>query len=325
MFWKRLDYKYYSIVILSYALLLTITIGCVFTQSDRVYNQLEFYNDNQYQYTYEFSTPVGQNDYLKCSSVYFYSDSSTSQSIYGDCLMQLKNTDYSDESPILTTEHLDCREIAISYNLAQKNGLTVGSVVYSNHNIKNITEEYTVAEILPICYGISRVDFDIDYGVIVMGYDRDYEENTNYSCIAFFEDDPYKTLQLDAINLIDIKAKETSVETLVKNTTVWQSIILLGVAGITFLYAIIHWKYQKKYYVRLALLGFPACKRKRYILLDMILPGVIGLMIAFLFSVVLNSFRNMYISYTTAIISVVFGCFMLLIASLITSSKGGSR
>ena len=211
MFWKRLDYKYYFIIVMSYTLLLTLAIGCIFTQSDQIYKQLDFYNDNSYRYTYEFSTAVGQNDYMKCSSVYFYSDNNTSQSMHGDCLMQLINSDYNQNSPIETSAPLGNREIAISYNLAQKHGLTVGSVVYSNHNIENKTEAYTVAEILPVCYGILRVDFDINYGVIIMGYDEDYHKNTDYSYVAFFEDDPYKTLQLDGVGLIDIKDRKSVV------------------------------------------------------------------------------------------------------------------
>ena len=236
--------------------------------------------------------------------------------------MQLENSEYNEHSPILTAVPLGNREIAISYNLAQKHGLTVGSVIYSNHNIKNKTEAYTIAEILPVCYGILRVDFDMNYGVIVMGYDEDYHKNTDYSYVAFFEADPYKTLQIDGIGLIDINAKETFVETMTQKVIAWQTVILLGVAGITLLYAIVHWKYQKRYYARLMLLGFPAYKRKPHILLDMTLPGISGLMIALLFSAALHTFRNMFVSYTTAIISISFGCLILLITSLIIILNG---
>ena len=322
MFWKRLDYKYYFIIVLSYTLLLTLAIGCIFTQSDQIYKQLDFYNDNPYRYIYEFSTAVGQNDYMKCSSVYFYSNSNTSRSLHGDCLMQLVNSDYNQSSPLQTSVPLGKREIAISYNLAQKHGLNVGSVIYSNHNIKNKTEAYTVAEILPVCYGILRVDFDINYGVIVMGYDEDYHKNTDYSYVAFFEDDPYKTLQLNGVGLIDINAKEAFVEPMMQKVIVWQSIILLGVAGITLLYALIHWKYQKRYYARLTLWGLPMHKRNRYIFLDMILPGSMGLIVASFFSVGLHTLQNMFLSYATTIISISFGCLILLITSLIITFSG---
>lgn len=155
-----------------------------------------------------------------------------------------------------------------------------------------------------------------------MGYDEDYHKNTDYSYVAFFEDDPYKTLQLDGVGLIDINAKETFVKTMMQQVIVWQSIILLGVAGITLLYAMAHWKYQKRYYERLILLGFPTYKRKQHILLDMILPGVAGLVIALLFSTALHTLRNMFMSYTTSIISISFGCLILLITSLIITFNG---
>ncbi len=319
MFWKRLDYKYYFVIVVIYTLLLTLAIGCIFTQSDQIYKQLEFYNENTYRYTYEFAKVVKQNDYLRCSSVFFYSSNKT---IHGDCMMQLKDSDYNQNSPILTSVPLGNREVAISYNSAQKHGLTVGSVIYSNHNIKNKTEAYTVAEILPVCYGILRVDFDMNYGVIVMGYDEDYHKNTDYSYVAFFNDNPYESLQLTNPGLIDIKAKETFENSLLQRLMIWQCIILLGVATFTVLFAVVHWTYQKGYYSRLSLFGCQAKSIKRQIFLDMISPGAIGLILSFVLSVVLCSVRNMYLSYTTALVSITFGFTILFTASIIISCKG---
>jgi hypothetical protein len=307
---------------MSYTLLLTLAIGCIFTQSDQIYKQLEFYHENSYQYAYEFSNSVEQNDYLKCSSVYFYSDNTTTKSIHGDCFMVLADSEYNQVTPLKTTSTLDAREIAISENLAQKHGLSIGSVVYSNHHIKNKTETYTIVEILPVCYGISRVDFDINYGVILMGYDRDYQENTDYSYVAFFDDDPYKSLQLTNAGLIDIKAKETFESSLLQRLIIWQCIILLGVAAFTVLYSVIHWKYQKGYYSRLSLFGCQPKSIKRQVLLDMIVPGALGLILSSVLSVVLCSVRNMYLSYTTTLVSIAFGFIILITASIIISRKG---
>lgn len=322
MFWKRLDYKYYLIIVMSYTLLLTLAIGCIFTQSDKAYEQLKFYCENSYKYTYEFSNSVKQNDYLNCPSVYFYSDDTTSKSIHSDCLMALEESEYTQCTPLKTTKVLGEREIAISYNLAKKHSLSVGSVVYSNHHIKNKTEAYTVVEILPTCYGITSADFDLNYGVILMGYDRDYQENTDYSYVAFFDDDPYKSLQLTNAGLIDIKTKETFGSSLLQRLIVWQCIILLGVAAFTVLYSVIHWKYQRGYYSRLSLFGCQPKSIKRQVFLDMIVPGAISLILSFVLSVVLCSVRNMYLSYTTALISIAFGFISLLTASIIISRKG---
>ena len=322
MVWKILNYKYYFIIVMSYTLLMTLLIGCIFVQTDQIYKQLEFYYENSYQYVYEFSNSVEQNDYLKCSSVYFYSDNATTKSIHSDCFMSLVDSEYNQDTPLKTTSTLDAREIAISKNLAQKHGLEIGSVVYSNHHTKNKIEEYIVVEILPVCYGLSRVDFDINYGVILMGYDRDYQEKTDYSYIAFFDKDPYKSFQIDNAGLIDIKTKETFKNLLLQRLIIWQFIILFGVAMFTSMYSIIHWKYQKGYYSRLSLFGCQPKLIKRQVLLDMILPGTISLVLSFLLSVVLCSVRNMYLSYTTSLVSIIFGFIILIGASIIISCKG---
>ena len=109
MFWKRLDYKYYFVIVVIYTLLLTLAIGCIFTQSDQIYKQLDFYYENSYQYTYEFSNSVKQNDYLKCSSVYFYSDNATTKSIHSDCFMALADSEYNQGTPLKTTSSLNAR------------------------------------------------------------------------------------------------------------------------------------------------------------------------------------------------------------------------
>lgn len=306
---------------MSYTLLLTLAIGCIFTRSDQLYKQLEFYHKNSYQYVYEFSNSVKQNDYLKCTSVYFYSDSTT-KSIHGDCFMALEDSEYNQNTPFNTTATLKNREIAISNNLAQKHGLSIGSVIYSNHNIKNKTEAYTIVEILPVCYGISRVDFDINYGIILMGFDRDYQEKTDYSYVAFFDQDPYNSIELINVGLIDINAKETFESSLLHRVIIWQSIIFLGVALFTILFAVTHWNFQKGYYSRLVLFGCKPKAIKRKIWLDTILPGALGLVLSFALSVALCSVRNMYLSYTTAFLSVAFGFIILLFASVVILYKG---
>ena len=319
MYWKKIDYRYYFVVVLSYALLLILAIGCIFTHADQGYNQLKFYKDSRYQYIYEFSTSIRQNDYLKCSSVDFYANN---KPLHGDCLMELRNSNYDSISPVLTSVQLGSREIAISYNLAQKHGLTIGSVLYSKHNIRNQTETYTVAEILPVCYGILKVDFDINYGIIVMGYDADYQENTNYTYVSFFQNDPYQTFQLDQSGLIDIKAKETLMDPMLEKIILWQAVILLGVAGTTVLYIIIHWRYQKNYYRKLVLCGYSLKKLRCDIWLEMVMPGIIGLLTALIVGVILNSLHSAYLTFMTTLISITLGCLILVIASLITAFKG---
>ena len=317
MFFKRLDYKYYFVIVMSYALLLTLAIGCIFMQSDRVYKQLEFYDCNSYQYVYEFRAPIGQNDYLNCTSVYFYSDSNTTRPILGDSFMTLEGSNYDHVTPFSTSVLLGEREIAVSYNLAKKYGLDVGSTVYSNHVIKNQILSYTVAEILPVCYGISRVDFDMNYGVILLGYDEDYQKNTDYTYTAFCEEMPNTSSPL-----VTFSAKDSHKEPLVAKAIAWQGILSVLTAGLTVLYVLMHSKSQKAYYSRLYLCGCPAKRIKKQLFTEIMLPGLAGQCIALLLSIPALSIKNAYFSYKTSLISICVSFAFLICSSAVTMFKG---
>jgi hypothetical protein len=167
------------------------------------------------------------------------------QSFLGECIMVLENSVYNQETPFLLPRTLGSREVAITQNLAAQYGVDVGSVIYSKHNVKNQVEAYVVVEILPVCYGISNVGYDINHGVILMGYDRDYKENTDYPYLGFSADDPSALLQRAGTGLISLNSKQLSQSILRENIFIWQGIILLFVTTIIILYICFHWKNQK--------------------------------------------------------------------------------
>ena len=322
MFWKRLNYKYYLLIIIGYALLLTLAIGCVFMQTDRVYKQIDFLNGGDYQYTYQTTSSTKENDYLNCSSVYFYTDNGLSNSLLGDCLMGLENSTYNAETPIQLNKKLGSREIALSYNLAKQHNLGIGSKVYSKHNIKNVIEEYTIAEILPVSYGILRVDYNINYGVMLIGCDEDYISNTNYSYVGFSQEDPSNLIQANGAGLISLDVKELHHQELIQHVSLWQGIIILMVSSLTLLFVIIHWKNQKNYYAKLIINGCHTNTIKKQILLDIILPGIMGLLMALVFSVCVLSIYNLFFSYLASIFSIIGGLLTLIVSSFIISNKG---
>ena len=322
MFFKRLDYKYYFVIVMSYALLLFLAIGCIFTQSDRVYKQIEFYDDNEYQYTYRISSPVKENDYLYGESIYFYTDKNLSISLLGDCVMSLDDTKYTENTPLTLSKSLGKREIALSYNLAKQHNLSVGSKVYSKHNIRNVVEEYTVSEILPVCYGITFVDYEINRGVMLIGYDSDYVEYTDYTYIAFSKEDPTSLIQNSGAGLIALDAKASARDLLFESVAIWQAIITVLVFGLTLLYTMLHWKNQRNYYSRLYLSGASSSIIKRQILADLLLPGIISQLLATVFCILMASIANMYFSYKTTLISMIVGVVVLLCSTIIITMKG---
>lgn len=322
MFFKRLDYKYYLIIVMSYALLLFLAIGCIFTQSDRVYKQIEFYDDNEYQYTYRISSSVKENDYLYGESIYFYTDKNLSISLLGDCVMSLDDTKYTENTPLTLTKSLGKREIALSYNLAKQHNLSVGSKVYSKHNIRNVVEEYTVSEILPVCYGITFVDYEINRGAILIGYDSDYVEYTDYTYIAFSKEDPTSLIQNSGAGLIALDAKDPVRDSLFESVVIWQAIITVLVLGLTLLYTMLHWKNQRTYYSRLYLNGTGSRKIKKQIFADLLLPGVISQVLATVICILMTSIANMYFSYKTTLITMVVGLVVLLCSTIIITMRG---
>jgi hypothetical protein len=291
-------------------------------QTDRVYKQIGFLNSGDYQYTYQTTGSTKENDYLNCSSVYFYTDNGLSKSLLGDCLMSLENSAYNAETPIQHNKKLGNREIALTYNLAEQHNLVIGSKVYSKHNIKNVIEEYTVVEILPVSYGILRVDYNINYGVILIGYDGDYISNTNYSYVGFSKDDPSNLIQANGAGLISLDAKETYQQELLDKVCLWQGVMILMVVILTLLFVVLHWNNQKNYYKRLVINGCPTKKTGTQILLDIGLPGIVALLMSLIFSVCVLSIYNLFFSYLTSIFSIIGGLLTLIVSSFIISNKG---
>ena len=316
MFWKRWDCKYYMGVISIYTLLVTISIGCVFMETDRAFKQLEFYKSGGYHYVYEATRSTGENNYLNCSSVYFYTDREMSKSLFGECFMMLdKPNIYNSVTPLNLSKKLGSREIALTYNLAKQYHLDVGSKVYSKHNIENQIEEYTIAEILPISYGVLQMDCSINYGYMLIGYDEEYVQNTDYTFVGFSCEDPSALIQSSRVGLITLERKETTEKRLETKLFLWQSSIFTMVIILTVLYAIMHWKKQKKYYNRLEMEGCPVKTLRKLILKDIMMPGVIGLFSALIFSAIFLSIHNYYFSFLSSLISV-FSGLCALVASI---------
>ena len=290
-------------------------------QTDRIYKQLDFYKSSNYQYIYEVTGSTHNNDYMYCSSVCFYADKNMSESILSECLMMLNDSNYNFETPIRMNKCLKSREIAITTNLAKQFGLKIGSEIFSKHNIRNKIEKYTIVEILPVAYGILRVDYAINQGLIIMGCDLDYLNNTNYSYVGFSEKDPTALIQDSGVGLNSLIIKESCKQNLLETLFIWQGCICIMVILITSLYVIIHWENQKKYYYRLKLYGCMVNEIKKQIILDIGFPGVLSLLISFILSVIILSSYNLFLSWLMPLISIVTGMVILLISILVILQK----
>ena len=281
-------------------------------QVDRVYKQLKFYSEAKYKYCYEVTNSTNEDVYLNCSSVYFYTDRDLTKSLLGDALMLINKSKYTDNTPIKHSKLLNEREVAITRNVANQLKLSVGSKVYSKHNIKNTIEEYEIVEILPVSYGVLRVDYTINYGIILLGNDEEYVKNTDYSYVGFSEIDPTSLIKEANAGIIKFNYKEPAERQLGKKAILCQCLIFLMVALIVVLYVALHLKNQKGYYDRLLLIGCPMKHVRKQIALDILVPGIMGTLVAFLSSTTILSLYNFYFSFFAPMLSTSF-CICLLV------------
>lgn len=320
MLLKKLNYKYYLIIMIIYSFLLSLTICCTFPRLDRYYNHYKTIKNSSYEYVYTVSNTTQKDDYLNCSSINFYTDTNMYNSLFCDCFMTLNSTEYTLDSPVKTRKKLGARDAAISYNLAKQHNLDIGSTIYSNHNIINSKVEYTIVEILPICYGIMYLDFEINHGIIVIGNDDEYIKRTNYSYVGFSKDDPTVMIQnngvlLFSLDFVDVKEQVNIIQLIAQQMT-----IILLVGFLTVSYNLIHFKNQCKYYKRLLILGAPTKKINIRIQLDITVPWIIIIIMSCFISLFFLKMYNFYYTYISLMISILFSI-LILIISLIFVKK----
>ena len=108
MFWSRLNYKYYLILILSQTLIFTVALCALFPHLDRNYKQLSFDKRSSYQYVFESNQGTSTNSYLNCSDkVQFSTDDLMGQPLYVETLMILPSATYDNVSPFVLKNKLN--------------------------------------------------------------------------------------------------------------------------------------------------------------------------------------------------------------------------
>lgn len=300
--------------------MLTVAIGCIFLQSERIFRQLDFYRRSNYGYVFEAYDSVNQNDYFYCSSVIFYGDK-VERSVIAECYMLTGNSSYDDAAPFRLQKELGSRQVAVTKNLAREYGLSVGSILCSKHVCLSTVESYTVAEILPVCYGVLNVDYNLNKGCIVMGYDEVYDENMDFSHVGFSEGDPSRIIIDSNAGLISLTDKTQQQRPFMFTLLIEQLVVAVFVVALTFLYFAIHRLCQQNYYARLQMNGCPPKRFKKVLFADMFLPGAAGLLLALCFSIIAMSLYNGYASFVMPLASIAVGMFALSVMNWVCLRK----
>jgi hypothetical protein len=252
---SRLNLRFYAVIILVSILLLAVTDFLFCSSTERVFSQLNFYRSQGFSCIYETDKSVGNNDYI-----YFNRNLSlktTNSEAFSPIVLMETNSDYNKDVVSLrgNEEKLAKTELAISQNISAKYNLFVGDTMISKHKVLNREVSYTVVEIIQPVYGLTNVDVDSDVGIVIMGYDADYIENTNYTHIAFSSGDPANDVQSAGGKLISLTDKESEMFSVIASKL---GVFLVAVCLIlleTICLNVIVWKSNKGYYQRLRMNG----------------------------------------------------------------------
>lgn len=181
-----MDRKKTLLLAASFSLLLTMTIIAAVYSTRPLLGQLNSLIRSDYVYSATTRNPVGEDDYIQYNAgISFALTKDSATGINAEIVMQSKSSQYTD-NVCWNADLLGPRELAISKELARAYGLCVGDSLFSKHLVYSENCEYIVRQLLPelVCvrFGDRTVYKD---GVIVMGYDPQYEENISHTIVMF--------------------------------------------------------------------------------------------------------------------------------------------
>ena len=174
----HIDQKRAYIIMLSFALMLTLLGVLTVLTIGRDFSQLSSLLRSDYEYSALSKDSVVQDNYLIFDAGISFSKSVDDQSsINAEILMQSNSTMYT-ESVDWNASKLSTYGVAITRGLARQYGINVGDTLCSKHIVDGIVHDYIVEQILPDISCI-RVQNERNFteGIIIMGYDHQYADN----------------------------------------------------------------------------------------------------------------------------------------------------
>jgi len=168
------------------ALLIFLIYGVFSTATAANVGELESLLRSHYLYSAVAPSEVGQDDYYQFDAgIGFTFSERDDTGLNADILMQPDKELYT-RAVYWNAKTLSDRGIAISKNLARKNGLDIGDKLYSEHIVNGKVSEYVIEQIIPSVNG-ARISTRRNYtdGLIIMGYDSRYVDSISHSTVFF--------------------------------------------------------------------------------------------------------------------------------------------
>ena len=182
----HMDQKRAWIIMLSFALMLTLVGFFVVLSVGRYFSQLSSLLRSDYDYSVIAKDTFPQDDYLKFDAWIGFSASADGQSgINAEILMQADSSQYT-KLVDWNADKLSTHGIAITRGVSRQYRIGVGDKLYSKHIVDGIVREYVIEQILPDirCIRASN-EISLTEGIIIMGYDDHYDNKLMHSNIIY--------------------------------------------------------------------------------------------------------------------------------------------
>ena len=201
-----------------------------------------------------------------------------------EIVMQTADAKYTDLVD-WNTERLGEYGIAVSGNIANKYRIAVGDKLYSKNIIDGEVYDYTIEAILPaVTYTRGLQDDYHADGVIVMGYDEQYDSNITHTCIVFTAA-PIETLALQCSSMPeDIIYKEDEIVSSFGGIAPYMAVYFLVATVSVVIFVVFFVKRIAHNFRRLVMLGFEKkalnrayyCTIGKAVLLTIIITAIIS-------------------------------------------------
>lgn len=295
--------KYNLIIIF----ILLILICYISLYIEKYYRQIDFNNSNKYDYVALSESRYNRNDYCYYGTdAKFYTENNNKISAF--VIMEL-NSIYDNEALINDNnvikgkyELLEENEIAISYNISKKFNLSIGDYVYFNNISLNQKVKNKIKYIFKSSYGLYDIDVNNNYGIILMGFNKNYYDNIKSQILVSLSENSINSNKI--LNFFEIYKKNTNYFAF----SFYSLFLMIFIAALyTVLYLIFIAKKSKKY-KWLIILGRKKKTIRLYVIRDFILFSILSFIFQF-FVIIINLILNGLISLFT--LSIIFA--MLLI------------
>lgn len=253
----HMDQKRAWIIMLSFALMLTLVGFFVVLSAGRYFSQLSSLLRSDYDYSVITKDTFPQDDYLKFDAWIGFSARADGQlGINAEILMQSDSSQYT-KLVDWNADKLSTNGIAITRGVSRQYRIGVGDKLYSKHIVDGIVREYVVEQILPDIRCIRALNgISLTEGIIIMGYDNHYTNKLVHSNIIYTKT-PIEELAASTSDLpINIVYRTEEILSVTRKLIPYLLVFLLLSILVTFGLVIVITKEVKYNIQRMIVLGF---------------------------------------------------------------------